>query len=172
MLDGWEAALTMISRKRVTDYIISCRLGEGLVRVGLALTITLPTMVAEGKPELPQRPTISLFGWEAIRQPAAVSSRHQLSRKSQTQNSVVSESEARVVTAIEAPGFNTVYLELETSGRRFWIAAASTGIRIGNVVRFSDDQALAVENFESKALKRTFERIYFVPTVTVAEIDP
>lgn len=154
------------------DYIISCRARTGVAHAVLVFALAMSTIAIEGKAASFQRSPTALFGWEIIRQPAAASLRDLANSKFRSQRVMASESEARVVTVMEAPGFNTIYLELESSAHRFWIAAASTDVRIGNIVRFSDDQALAMENFESKALKRTFDKIYFVSAVTVAEIDP
>jgi hypothetical protein len=75
--------------------------------------------------------------------------------------------QATVVKTMEAPGFNTTYMELEANGKTFWIASRNTAIKIGNTVRFSPDKVVTMVNFESKALQRTFDKIFFVPEVTV-----
>lgn len=109
-----------------------------------------------------------LFGWAGDAAVGSAAPAEQMPSLAAPSGALL-EHEARVISAVEAPGFNTMYLQLESSSKRFWIASRTADVTVGNVVRFSADQAVAMDNFESKALKRTFERIYFVPTIIVAD---
>jgi len=141
------------------------------LRVSCVLLVAAATASADAKLEASQQFPMSQFGWQSG--PAmTVSPMFPMAISSNASTASADESTARVITVMEAAGFNTVYLELESGARRFWIAAGTTAVRAGNIVHFPRDQATAMDNFESKALKRTFDRIYFVPAVTVAEIDP
>lgn len=103
-----------------------------------------------------------MFGWQKAPQEARKAPAASPDIASRTQ-------EATVLTTVEVPGFNTVYLELESSGKKFWIASRLTSVRVGGRVRFSPENVVAMENFESKALHRTFDKIYFVPTIVVTD---
>lgn len=72
-------------------------------------------------------------------------------------------SEGRVLATLDAPGYT--YMELENSGKRFWIAAPTTRVKIGDRVQFV--QSMVMNNFASKTLNRTFDRIIFVTAATV-----
>lgn len=80
-----------------------------------------------------------------------------------------SGSEARVIASIEARGYNTIYLELEAEGKRFWIATSKFDVKTGNRVRFSTDKAVRLVNFTSNSLNRTFNSIDFVSEVAVID---
>jgi hypothetical protein len=108
------------------------------------------------------------FGWDAT--PLAVESGVVRDNKLDAASNVIrGDHEAVVLSTMEAPGFNTVYVELESNGKKFWIASRLTQIQVGNMVRFSGENLVGMDNFESKALKRTFEKIYFIPSLTVVE---
>lgn len=72
-------------------------------------------------------------------------------------------SEGRVLATLDAPGYT--YMELENSGKRFWIAAPTTRVKVGDRVQFV--QSMVMNNFASKTLNRTFDRIVFVTAATV-----
>lgn len=71
--------------------------------------------------------------------------------------------EGRVIATLDAPGYT--YMELENSGKRFWIAAPTTRVKVGDHVRFV--QSMVMNNFSSSTLNRKFERIIFVTSATV-----
>lgn len=52
------------------------------------------------------------------------------------------------------------YVQVEVGTQKVWAASSPSKVKAGEVVSFAGD--LPMENFESKALKRTFEKIYFV----------
>lgn len=108
------------------------------------------------------------FGWDTT--PLTVESAVVRENKFDARtNGMRGDHEAVVLSTMEAPGFNTVYVELESNGKKFWIASRLTQIQVGNMVRFSGENLVGMDNFESKALKRTFEKIYFIPSLTVVE---
>lgn len=108
------------------------------------------------------------FGWDPT--PITVESAVMRDSKLDAATSVIrGDHEAVVLSTMEAPGFNTVYVELESGGKKFWIASRLTQVKVGNMVRFSGENLIGMDNFESKALKRTFEKIYFIPSLTVVE---
>ena len=64
---------------------------------------------------------------------------------------------------MDAAGYT--YMQLEEKGQKIWAAASGTQLKIGDVVEFPDSPAM--ENFTSKTLKRTFDKIYFVSSLRV-----
>ncbi len=72
-------------------------------------------------------------------------------------------SEGKVLSTLDAPGYT--YMELATTEKRFWIAAPTTRVKVGDRVRFQ--QSLVMKNFNSKTLNRTFDQIIFVNSATV-----
>ncbi len=76
---------------------------------------------------------------------------------------VMSPSDGKVISLMNASIYT--YMELEASNKRFWIAAPTTKVKVGDRVRFVE--SMVMENFNSKALNRTFDRIIFVSAATV-----
>lgn len=66
--------------------------------------------------------------------------------------------EGIVVSVLETTGYT--YMELENSGRLVWIAAPTTKVKVGDHIRFVE--SMAMTNFSSPTLNRTFHRIIFV----------
>lgn len=71
--------------------------------------------------------------------------------------------EGKVVEVLDTTGYT--YMELENGDRRFWIAAPTTKVEIGDHIRFV--QSMSMENFTSKTLNRTFRRVIFVNSTMV-----
>jgi hypothetical protein len=71
--------------------------------------------------------------------------------------------EGKVIATLDAPGYT--YMELANTEKRFWIAAPTTRVKVGDRVRF--DQSLVMKNFNSKTLNRTFDQIIFVNSANV-----
>jgi hypothetical protein len=74
-----------------------------------------------------------------------------------------SGNEGKVLATLDAPGYT--YMELANTEKRFWIAAPTTKVKVGDRVRF--EQSLVMKNFNSKTLNRTFDQIIFVNSATV-----
>ena len=73
--------------------------------------------------------------------------------------------EGKVLSTLDAPGYT--YMELATTEKRFWIAAPTTRVKVGDRVRF--EQSLVMKNFNSKTLNRTFDQIIFVNSATIVK---
>jgi len=71
--------------------------------------------------------------------------------------------EGIVASVLETTGYT--YMELENGGRLFWIAAPTTQVKVGDHVRFVE--SMAMTNFSSKTLNRTFHRIIFVSSTMI-----
>jgi hypothetical protein len=71
--------------------------------------------------------------------------------------------EGKVLSTLDAPGYT--YMELANTEKRFWIAAPTTRVKVGDRIRF--EQSLVMKNFNSKTLNRTFDQIIFVNSATV-----
>lgn len=71
----------------------------------------------------------------------------------------------KVLTTMDAAGYT--YMEVEENGQKLWVAIMQTPIKVGDVVEFPDSPPMS--NFQSKTLKRTFEKIIFAPAVRVVK---
>ncbi len=71
--------------------------------------------------------------------------------------------EGIVVSMIDTTGYT--YIELENNGKSFWIAAPTTKVEAGDHIRFVE--SMAMNNFTSKTLDRTFHRLIFVSSTMV-----
>ena len=58
------------------------------------------------------------------------------------------------------------YMQVEENGESYWIAGPSTNIPKGTKVQFSEQ--IWMDNFTSKALGKTFDRLLFVSSIQVA----
>jgi hypothetical protein len=63
----------------------------------------------------------------------------------------------RVLQVLKAPPY--AYVQLGTSKGKEWVAVPATEIKIGSMLAVVD--AMPMERFESRSLKRTFDLIYF-----------
>ena len=71
----------------------------------------------------------------------------------------------KVINSIDGSGYT--YLELEEGGKRFWVAGTQVKVKKGDRVKYIEN--VVMENFTSKQLKRTFDRITFASSVTVVK---
>ena len=71
----------------------------------------------------------------------------------------------KVLQVMEAG--NYTYLEVEEKGQKLWIAALKTKLSKGDIVEFPDSKPM--EKFESKTLKRTFDKIIFAESIKVVK---
>jgi hypothetical protein len=98
---------------------------------------------------------------------ALLSPAHALAEKAATSASSAAagmpNNEGKVLATLDAPGYT--YMELANTEKRFWIAAPTTKVKVGDRIRF--DQSLVMKNFNSKTLNRTFDQIIFVNSATV-----
>jgi hypothetical protein len=63
---------------------------------------------------------------------------------------------------IQVPGYT--YLLVKEKGPEFWIAASKMDVKQGEIYHYDD--GMVMENFHSKELDRTFEKVVFVTTLT------
>ncbi len=73
--------------------------------------------------------------------------------------------EGIVIEILETTGYT--YMELNNTGRKFWIAAPTTQVKKGDHVRFVE--SMSMENFVSKTLNRMFPRVTFVSSTQVKQ---
>jgi len=71
----------------------------------------------------------------------------------------------KVLQVMEAGTYT--YLEVEEKGQKLWIAALKTKLSKGDIVEFPDSKPM--EKFESKTLKRTFDKIIFAESIRVVK---
>jgi hypothetical protein len=98
---------------------------------------------------------------------ASLSPLHALAEKAAANNTNAAASmaanEGKVLSTLDAPGYT--YMEIANTEKKFWIAAPTTRVKVGDRVRF--EQSLVMKNFNSKTLNRTFDQIIFVNSATV-----
>jgi hypothetical protein len=56
---------------------------------------------------------------------------------------------------------------VEEKGQKLWVAAIKTDVNPGDIVEFPDTTPML--NFPSKALNRTFDKVYIVPGVRISK---
>ncbi len=71
----------------------------------------------------------------------------------------------KVVTVLNTEA-NT-YVEVEEKGQKIWVASPLVEVKVGDTVEFPESQPML--NFPSKGLKRTFDKIVFVPGLRVTK---
>ncbi len=68
---------------------------------------------------------------------------------------------ATVVETMNSAGYT--YIRVEEKGNKFWIALPQTQVKVGEVISFYEQ--MLMENFTSRSLNRTFDRILFVEAI-------
>jgi hypothetical protein len=71
--------------------------------------------------------------------------------------------EGKVASTMNSAGYT--YVEVDEKGKKLWVAVIETKIKTGDKVEFPDSPPM--ENFYSKTLNRTFEKIIFSPVIRV-----
>lgn len=69
--------------------------------------------------------------------------------------------EGRVLSVINGGGYS--YLELDVGGKTVWVAGIPVDAKKGDKVRYVEN--MVMENFTSRSLNRTFERVVFASSV-------
>ena len=142
----------------------------GRTRILLGVTCLILLQNAFGAVAAPPTTNnaLRLYGWaEDTRQATGALNDNRQPSSRELWKSVNSSHSGVVVSAISVPGVNTTYLELDIGGSRTWIASRILKVKEGDEVSFSPSEAVTMENFESRVLKRNFEKIFFVPMVVV-----
>ena len=70
----------------------------------------------------------------------------------------------KVTSTMNSGGYT--YVEVDEKGQKLWLAVMETKVKVGDTVEFPDSPPMV--NFQSKSLKRTFEKIYFAPGLRIA----
>jgi hypothetical protein len=71
--------------------------------------------------------------------------------------------EGKVASTMNSAGYT--YVEVDEKGKKVWVAVIETKVKKGDQVEFPDSPPM--ENFHSKTLNRTFEKIIFSPVIKV-----
>ena len=69
---------------------------------------------------------------------------------------------ATVLETMSSAGYT--YIRVEEKGKTFWIALPETQVSVGEVISFYEQ--MLMENFTSRSLNRTFDRILFVEAIS------
>ena len=70
----------------------------------------------------------------------------------------------KVLETMNAAGYT--YVQVEENGQKLWVAVMETQVKAGDIVEFPDSPPMV--NFQSKSLKRTFDKIIFAPGLRIA----
>lgn len=71
----------------------------------------------------------------------------------------------KVVNTMDSGGYT--YVEVEENGQKVWVAVMQTKVKVGDIVEFPDSPPMV--NFQSKTLKRTFDKIIFAPGLRISK---
>ena len=71
----------------------------------------------------------------------------------------------KVLETMDSGGYT--YLQVEENGQKLWVAVMQTKVKTGDVVEFPDSPPMV--NFQSKTLKRTFDKIIFASGIRIAK---
>ena len=71
----------------------------------------------------------------------------------------------KVVSTMNSGGYT--YVEVEENGQKLWVAVMETQVKAGDIVEFPDSPPML--NFQSKSLKRTFDKIIFAPGLRITK---
>jgi hypothetical protein len=74
----------------------------------------------------------------------------------------------KVIETMNAAGYT--YVQVDTGTEKFWAAAPETAVKVGDTVAVPE--GMPMPNFQSKALNRTFDVVYFVPALMVNGAAP
>ena len=69
----------------------------------------------------------------------------------------------KVTETMDSGGYT--YVLVDENGQKLWVAVMQTKVKVGDTVEFPDSPPMV--NFQSKTLKRTFEKIIFAPGLAV-----
>jgi hypothetical protein len=70
-----------------------------------------------------------------------------------------------VLETMNASGYT--YVQVEEKGQKLWVAVMETNVKPGDIVEFPDSAPML--NFKSRALNRTFDKVYFAPGLRVSK---
>ncbi|MDH3327153.1 MAG: hypothetical protein OEM38_10595 [Gammaproteobacteria bacterium] len=73
--------------------------------------------------------------------------------------------QGKVLEVTSGAGYS--YLRLEAGGQEVWVAGTQITAKVGDVVSYVEN--VTMQNFTSKTLNKTFDRIVFASSVAVVE---
>jgi hypothetical protein len=71
----------------------------------------------------------------------------------------------KVLETMNAAGYT--YVQVDENGQKLWLAVMETKVNVGDTVEFPDSPPML--NFQSKSLKRTFDKIIFAPGLRIVK---
>jgi hypothetical protein len=69
----------------------------------------------------------------------------------------------KVLETMNSGGYT--YVQVDENGQKLWVAVMETKVNKGDMVEFPDSPPML--NFQSKTLKRTFDKIIFAPGLRI-----
>ena len=76
----------------------------------------------------------------------------------------------KVVINESADGGTYTYLNVEENGNKYWMAIPNTEVKVGDTYYYNG--GMVMENFESKQLEKTFDKIIFADNIRTTEKAP
>lgn len=84
-------------------------------------------------------------------------------KASQPENSLLS---GKILQTMDSGGYSYAYIQ-KKDGEKIWVACPTTELALGTQVSFKG--GMEMRDFESKSLKRKFEKIYFADSAVVGK---
>ncbi len=76
----------------------------------------------------------------------------------------------KIVISESTDGGTYTYLNVEENGNKYWMAIPNTEVKVGETYYY--DGGMLMENFESKQLEKTFDKIIFADRIRTTEKAP
>lgn len=70
----------------------------------------------------------------------------------------------KVLETMDSGGYT--YIQVDENGQKLWLAVMQTKVKVGDTIEFPDSPPMV--NFQSKTLKRTFDKIIFASGIRIA----
>ena len=71
----------------------------------------------------------------------------------------------KVLETMDSGGYT--YIQVDENGQKLWLAVMQTKVNKGDTVEFADSPPMV--NFQSKTLKRTFDKIIFASGIRIVK---
>lgn len=91
-------------------------------------------------------------------QPAAATNKEAASPTTEQAENITESLTGKILQTMNGGGYTYVYLE-QQNDKKIWVAVTETPVKVGSAISFKPGMVMV--NFESKALKRTFDSIIF-----------
>jgi hypothetical protein len=76
----------------------------------------------------------------------------------------------KIVISESTDGGTYTYLNVEENGNKYWMAIPNTEVKVGDTYYYNG--GMTMENFESKQLEKTFDKIIFADNIRTTEKAP